>query len=66
MDGLDQLWADLLSADAARVERAWISLPANERQAVLDHLAHMRDDDGWHPAQRESATAALRVLHACF
>ena len=64
MNGLAELWADLLSADKDRIERAWRSLRADERQAVLEHLARMRDDTGWHPAQRESAVAALRVIQA--
>ena len=64
MDGLAELWADLLSADSARIERAWRSLRAEERQAVLEHLARMRDQEGWHPSQREAAAAALHVIHA--
>jgi len=64
MNGLAELWADLLSADTRRIERAWRGLRAHERQAVLDHLARMRDGDGWHASQREAAAAALRVIHA--
>ena len=63
MDGLDELWADLLSAEAARIRRAWNGLSAEERLAVLDHLVRMRDEDGWHPAQRASAAAAIQVIH---
>jgi hypothetical protein len=62
MDDLDELWANMLSADSARIRRAWAALSAKERQAVLEHLTHMRDDDGWHPEQRESAAAAIKAL----
>ena len=64
MVGLDELWADLLSADPARIRRAWNGLGAAERQAVAEHLARMCDESGWHSSQRESAAAALRILHA--
>jgi hypothetical protein len=59
---LDQLWADFLSADPARIQRAWSDLSRDETQAVLDHLARMRDEDGWHPDQRASAATALQVI----
>lgn len=62
MDDLDELWADLLSADSVHIRRAWGLLSAEERQAVREHLARMRDEDGWHPAQREAALAAIRLL----
>lgn len=62
MDDLDELWADLLSADSARILRAWGVLSAEERQAVSEHLARMCDEVGWHPAQRESALTAIRLL----
>ncbi len=62
MNGLDELWSDLLSGDSQRVQRAWGGLGEEERRAVADHLARMRDADGWHPTQRESAAAALKVI----
>ena len=62
MDSLDELWADLLSGDAERIQQAWSGLSAAERQAVLAHLARMRVEAGWHSSQREAATAALAVL----
>ncbi len=63
MDGLDQLWADLLSGNPERTQRAWSGLTAPERQAVLAHLDRMATADGWHPAQRAAAAAALKILH---
>lgn len=62
MDALDKIWADLLSGDSQRIQHAWGGLTAEERQAVLEHLARMRDQAGWAPAQRESAAAAIRVI----
>jgi hypothetical protein len=62
MNGLDELWSDLLSSDSQRVLRAWGSLGEEERQAVQKHLARMRDEPGWHPSQRESAAAALQII----
>jgi hypothetical protein len=63
MNGLDELWSDLLSGDSQRIQRAWDGLDDEQRRAVLDHLERMRDEAGWHPTQRESAAAALHVLH---
>ena len=62
MHGLDELWADMLSGDASRIRRAWNSLRVAERQAVLEHLARMADQEGWHPSQRASAATALQVI----
>jgi hypothetical protein len=62
MTDLDDLWESLLSSDAARIRRAWGGLTDEEALSVLAHLERMRDDDGWAPAQREAASAALRVL----
>jgi hypothetical protein len=62
MDSLDELWANLLSGEPERIQRAWRNLGTGERQAVLAHLALMRDETGWHRSQRESAAAALAEL----
>jgi hypothetical protein len=29
---------------------------------VLEHLARMADQEGWHPSQRASAATALQVI----
>jgi hypothetical protein len=63
MDSVDTLWAHLLSADTMRIQNAWNTLNAEERRAVHEHLTRMRDEDGWHSSQHESAAAALRVIH---
>ena len=62
MDDLDNLWAELLSADPARIRRAWSKLTDAEALAVLEHLRRMKDEAGWQPAQRQSAEVALRVV----
>ena len=62
MDSLDELWADLLSGEAQRIQRAWAGLSAEEQRAVFAHLSLMRDGTGWHPAQREAAAAALALV----
>ena len=64
MDSLEALWSDLLSGDVQRVRQVWDSLAADERAALRQHLAHMRDDSGWHPAQRAAAAAALEIIAA--
>ncbi len=62
MVDLSELWEDLLSEEPGRILRARAQLTEAEAQAVVEHLQRMRDEDGWHPAQRASAAAALRVL----
>ena len=62
MDNLDNLWIELLSADPARIRRAWGKLTDEEALAVLEHLRRMKDEAGWQLAQRQSAEAALRVV----
>jgi hypothetical protein len=59
---LDDVWEALLSGDPARIRRAWRDLTDEEALSVLAHLARMRDEEGWAPAQRESAAVALQVL----
>jgi hypothetical protein len=62
MNDLDQTWEALLSGEPARIRRVWAELTDEEALSVLAHLARMRDEDGWAPAQREAAETALQVL----
>ncbi len=62
MEPIESLWTELLSGKAERTRRAFASLPAGEQQAVLLHLRRMSTEDGWQPAQAESARAALDAL----
>lgn len=61
---IDELWEQLLSGEAARVRRAWHELTDEEAAAVLDHLRRMASEDGWQPAQRQAAAAALDAIQA--
>ena len=60
----EDFWADILSADPGRVRRAFDRLAPDEAQRVQAHLRRMATEDGWQPAQRERALAALRALEA--
>lgn len=61
-DELDQLWDGLLSRQEDQVWEAYRSLDAKEQEAVFAHLMRMANESGWHPEQRRSAQAALRIL----
>jgi len=63
MDDLDRFWADVLSGDPLRVQAIWSGLSEAERQALVDHLVRMRDEPGWHTAQRDASEGALRAIH---
>ncbi len=63
MTDLDELWEALLSEDSARIRRVWEDVTDAEAQAILAHLARMRDDEGWSDGQRAAAVAALQTLH---
>jgi len=60
----EDFWADILSADPGRVRRAFDRLAPDDAQRVRAHLRRMATEDGWQPAQRERAQAALRALEA--
>jgi hypothetical protein len=62
-DPLEHLWEEILSQEPPRIRRAWGELTDDEASAVLAHLTRMRDEPGWTEAQRQAASAALRVLH---
>jgi hypothetical protein len=59
---LEEVWGELFSGDAARVRKVWGSLTDEECGIVLQHLQKMLDDPGFQPAQKESATTALRLI----
>ena len=62
LDDLAGLWSELLSAEAARIRRAWRDLTDEECQSVIAHLERMRAEPGWQPEQQQAAAEALRVL----
>lgn len=62
MEPLADFWQEILSGEAERTRRAFTRLAASEQPAVLLHLRRMSTETGWHPAQAESARAALDAL----
>lgn len=62
-DPIENLWAEILSRQADRVQSAFATLSAEEKEAVLNHLKRMTCESGWHPEQVDSATKALQALH---
>jgi len=60
----EDFWADILSADRGRVRRAFDRLAPDEAHRVRAHVQRMATEDGWQPAQRERAQAALRSFEA--
>ena len=58
----ERFWAEILSADSERIHRVFDRLSADDAPSVIAHLEHMATEDGWQPAQRERARAALSAL----
>ena len=58
----ERFWAEVLSEDAERIRAALGSLSEEDARRVQDHLRRMATEDGWQPAQRRSARAALHQL----
>jgi hypothetical protein len=61
-DSLETFWEDVLSAEPARIRRAWRGLTPPEALAALAHLQKMACEPGWQPAQQQAAAEALKVL----
>jgi len=58
----ERFWAEILSSDSERIHRVFDRLSADDAPSVIAHLRRMATEDGWQPAQRERARAALRAL----
>ena len=58
----EPFWAEILSEDAKRIQAAVDRLDEEEAASVREHLRRMATEDGYHPAQRRSARAALDQL----
>ena len=58
----ERFWAEILSADSERIHRVFDRLSADDAPSVIAHLERMATENGWQPAQRERARAALRAL----
>ena len=59
---IEDLWEQLLSSDPERIRKAFSELDPISQKSVLEHLNKMAVEEGWHPAQRASARAALQAL----
>jgi hypothetical protein len=59
---IEELWGALLSREAELIQSAYSRLAKGEQRAVLAHLHRMAEEEGWHPEQRRSAEAAIKVL----
>ena len=57
----EQLWAELLSEDAALIVSVLRAMDSAERAAVLSHLHRMAEEDGWSAGQARRARAALAI-----
>ncbi len=58
----EQLWADILSEDAAQVLPALRAMGVEDRAAILAHLRRMADETGWSDGQARRARAALALV----
>lgn len=59
---LEDFWGDMLSRDVHRIRAAYQTLSEEESAALVEHLKRLRDEEGWHPEQRQSAIAALEAI----
>lgn len=63
-DSLQNFWENLLSCNPAQIQSVFMALDPTSRDAVIAHLQRMTSEPGWHPAQVESARAALRTIQS--
>ena len=61
-DPVELFWENLLSRDLDQIQTAWDSIDHATQKQVLLHLQDMVEGGDWHPEQRASAEAALKVL----
>ncbi len=62
VDPLERFWDAVLSRQPRRIRAAVRTLDPAARTALIAHLQRMSSEDGWHPEQRASAEAALRII----
>ena len=58
----ERFWAEVLSGERERIRAALASLTEEDAASVKAHLRRMATEEGWQPAQRRSARAALSQL----
>ena len=61
-DELSGFWDRLLSRQPDLIENAFQMVSEPEQKALVTHLIRMRDEEGWFPQQRLSATVAIQVI----
>jgi hypothetical protein len=59
---IEEIWDALLSRLPDRIRDTYQNLDTQSQTAVRKHLYRMVREEGWHPEQRISATAALHAL----
>ena len=59
---LAAVWDSILSREPEQVRQTYTALDAASQAEVMAHLKRMTSEDGWQPAQVESARVALEVL----
>ena len=63
MFNVEDFWAQILSEEPDLIRTAYLALPTeDEREAIYEHLQAMISEDGYADVQRESASAALKVI----
>jgi hypothetical protein len=61
-DPVELFWESLLSRDPDQIKAAWNTIDHATQKQVLLHLQDMVEGEDWHPEQRASAEAALKVI----
>jgi hypothetical protein len=59
---LEEFWAEVLSAEPARIRTALAALSGDDHRTIVLHLHRMAHESGWSEAQRLRAQAALDAL----
>lgn len=59
---IEELWDNLLSRDNELIITTYSQLTTSEQNFVIGHLQKMVQEDGWLPAQKTSAQAALSSI----
>ena len=62
IEPLEIFWDSILSRQPEKIRLAFEALEVEGQKNVLAHLIRMSTEDGWHPVQRASASAALETL----
>ena len=59
---LASVWDGILSRQPEQIRQTYAALDAASQREVQNHLKRMATEEGWLPAQVESARAALAAL----